>query len=92
MPLCAHALLRLPTTAVRMDASTKARKSANISGLVGYEKVDDYTINCEVVENLGIGDFEEILTTVNMVTKAAYEASADGMATDPVGTTAYVLS
>ncbi len=74
------------------DGFKQGPAAANISGLVGYEKVDDYTINCEVVENLGIGDFEEILTTVNMVTKAAYEASADGMATDPVGTTAYVLS
>ena len=66
--------------------------ASNISGLLSWEVVDDYTIKAFTTDTLGIGDFDEILTTVNMVTQAAYEASADGMATDPVGTTGYVLS
>ena len=74
------------------DGFKQGAAAANISGLVGYELVDDYTIRCEVKSDLGVGDFEEILTTVNMVTQASYEASADGFATDPVGTTGYVLS
>ncbi len=65
--------------------------ASNISGLLAYEAVDEYTVECTVSEDLGVGDFEDILTTVNMVTQAAYEASEDGMATDPVGTTGYVL-
>lgn len=70
---------------------TESPAASNISGLLSWEVVDDYTIKAFTAENLGIGDFDEILTTVNMVTQAAYEASPDGFATDPVGTTGYVL-
>ena len=66
--------------------------ASNIGKLVGYEATDDLTVECEVKEGTTKGDFEEILTTVNMVTQASYEASSDGFATDPVGTTGYVLS
>lgn len=70
---------------------TNSPAASNISGLLDWEVVDDYTIKAYTTDTLGIGDFEEILTTVNMVTQAAFEASPDEMATDPVGTTGYVL-
>lgn len=66
--------------------------ASNIGKLIGYTATDDLTVECEVKEGTTKGDFEEILSTVNMVTKASYEASPDGFASDPVGTTGYVLS
>ena len=74
------------------DGFKQGPAGSNISGLIAYEATGDYTIECTVADTLGIGDFEEILTTTNMVTQAAYEASPDGMASNPVGTTGYVLS
>lgn len=54
-------------------------------------KIDDYTV--ELVMNSDIiGQFEKLLQATRCVTKAAYEASSDQMATTPVGTTAYVLT
>ncbi|MGI6072586.1 MAG: ABC transporter substrate-binding protein [Lachnospiraceae bacterium] len=73
------------------DKFKEGPAAGNISGLERYEVVDDLTIKCFCRDNLGIGDFEEILTTTNMVTKEAFEASPDQFATTAVGTTGYVL-
>jgi ABC-type transport system substrate-binding protein len=54
--------------------------------------IDDYTFQIVVNEALAVGDFGDILSAINMVTQASYEASPDGMATNPVGTAGYVLS
>lgn len=70
---------------------TNSPAASNISGLLSWEVIDDYTIKAVTTDTLGIGDFDEILTTVNMVTEAAFKASPDEMATTPVGTTGYVL-
>ena len=54
--------------------------------------VDELTFDVTVNSTMAVGDFEELLSTPNMVTQAAYEASPDGMLMEPVGTTGYVLS
>jgi ABC-type transport system substrate-binding protein len=54
--------------------------------------IDDLTFRISVKGDLTIGEFDNLLTETYMVTKAAYDASGDGMAKKPVGTTGYVLS
>lgn len=54
--------------------------------------LDDYTVQMTTGSLLSIGDFEDLLTGFNMVTQKSYEASPDGMVSQPVGTTGYVLS
>jgi ABC-type transport system substrate-binding protein len=65
---------------------------AQLNAIDHTEVVDDYTFRLIASRTLAVGDFEDLLTGFNMITKKAYEASPDGMKTDPVGTTGYVLS
>lgn len=60
--------------------------------LKSYRAVDDYTVELELNDNLAVGDLETFLTNVFYVTKAAFEASPDGMVTDPVGTGHYEVT
>ena len=50
----------------------------------------DYTVRIVMNSNI-IGQFAKVLQVVRVVSKAAYEASPDQMATDPVGTSHYKL-
>lgn len=54
-------------------------------------KVDDYTVQIKFKDTMLYGEIDLILTQVFMVTEKAYTASATGMATDPVGTTGYIV-
>jgi ABC-type transport system substrate-binding protein len=56
------------------------------------ELVDDLTFRIYIKGDLTIGEFDNLLTETYMVTQKAYEASGNGMATKPVGTTGYVLT
>lgn len=70
----------------------KAIEGGNISYtkvLDSYRAVDDYTVELTLKDNLTVGDLETFFTNVYYVTEAAYNASADGMVTDPVGTGHY---
>jgi ABC-type transport system substrate-binding protein len=53
--------------------------------------LDDYTLDIEF-NTQTVGDFENVLTQINVVTKAAYEASENQMITEPVGTGSYVVT
>ena len=73
----------------------KARESGffnNImSTLTAVEKIDDYNIRL-VFTNMRKDVYKQVLSNINIISKAAYEASSDGMATDkPCGTGAYVV-
>lgn len=70
----------------------KAIAGGNISYtkiLDSYRAVDDHTVELTLKDNLTVGDLETFLTNVYYVTEAAYNASPDGMVTDPVGTGHY---
>lgn len=70
----------------------KAIEGGNISYtkiLASYSAVDDYTVELVLNDNLTVGDLETFLTNVYFVTEASYNASPDGMVTDPVGTGHY---
>ncbi|MBR6088733.1 MAG: ABC transporter substrate-binding protein [Anaerolineaceae bacterium] len=53
--------------------------------------LDDLTVQFVWAVKPVIGAFEHALSYVNIVSKAAYEASGDGMATNPTGTGPYVV-
>jgi len=53
--------------------------------------VDDYTVEFVWATTPIIGAFEHVVSYVNIVSQAAYEASGDGMASKPVGTGPYVV-
>lgn len=55
------------------------------------EAIDDTTLTV-TLNNNGLGVWEGVLNYTFMVTKVAYEASEDGMSSDPVGTGAYRLT
>lgn len=70
----------------------KAIEGGNISYtriLNSYKALDDYTVELTLNDNLTVGDLETFFTNVYYVTEAAYNASPDGMVTDPVGTGHY---
>ena len=53
---------------------------------------DDFNVEFKFNKDLNIGEFENVMMECAIVTQAAYEASPDQMATDPVGTTAYAVT
>ena len=55
------------------------------------EAISDYTVKFVFANALALGELDAIWSEAPVVTQAAYEASADGMSTTPVGTTAYKL-
>lgn len=57
--------------------------------LNSYRAINDYTVELVLNDNLAVGDLDTFLTNVFYVTQASYEASADGMVTQPVGTGHY---
>ena len=72
-----------------------AKKSGNFSILNVISDLsapDDYTVVITCDDTMVFGQIESILSQVFMVTEAAYTASGNKMAVDPVGTTGYVLA
>lgn len=65
---------------------------SQLNAIDHLELVDDYTFRLIAGRTLAVGDFEDLLSAINMVTQASYEASEDGFATNPIGTTGYELS
>lgn len=53
--------------------------------------LDDYTVQFVFDRPLTLGELNAIWSEAPVVTQAAYESSPDGMATTPVGTTAYAI-
>ncbi len=54
--------------------------------------LDDYTVQFTWADTPVTGAFEQLMSLVNIVSQEAYEATGDGMASDPVGTGPYVVT
>ncbi len=52
--------------------------------------VDEMTLDLTLIADT-VGAFYDVCNSLNMVTQASYEASPDGMASEPIGTTPMVL-
>lgn len=63
-----------------------------LNSIVSVEAIDDYTAQFVFNHELAAGELVDIWTECYVVTQAAYEASGDQMATEPVGTTAYKVT
>ena len=59
-----------------------------LSSIASVEVLSDYVVRF-TFSSLASGDLEALMMECPIVTQAAYEASADQMATDPVSTTPY---
>lgn len=70
-----------------IGSSTFAREAP----LMSAEAVDDYVVEFKFSESMGLSTLDICMYDIPLVTKAAYEASADGMATQPVGTKGYIV-
>lgn len=66
-------------------------KTPAITYLAGVEVKDEYTVIMTLTGDMA-GQFEKLCGGTPVVTKAAFEASPDGMVTTPVGTTPYILA
>lgn len=69
-----------------------AKNSGNVPKLAVIDQVtaiDDYTAQFTFARALTLGELNAIWSEAPVVTQAAYESSPDGMATKPIGTTAY---
>ena len=62
-----------------------------LSSIASIEVLSDYVCRF-TFSTLASGDLEALMMECPIVTQAAYEASADQMATDPVSTTAYQVT
>mgnify|MGYP001025248093 CR=1 FL=1 len=62
-----------------------------LAAIASVEAKDDYTVRF-VFNELSAGDLDALLMECPIVTRAAYEASPDQMATDPVTTSAYQVT
>lgn len=63
----------------------------NVAVIDKIEAIDELTVEFTMKKELYIGQFDDICL-VYVVSKASFEASPDGMATTPVGSTGYVVS
>ena len=71
-----------------------AKASGNFSKITPVGSVtalDDYTVEFKWTSEVLKDDFESIISEVYIVSEKAYTESGNGMATEPVGTGAYVL-
>jgi len=60
-----------------------------VNNVESVTALDDYTVQFVWVAEPVVGDFERVMSYVNIISQAAYEASGNGMASDPVGTGPY---
>lgn len=56
------------------------------------EIIDELTFVFKFDEALPVGTIEDVLGDIYVVSQASYEASEDGMVSNPIGSTGYVLS
>lgn len=65
--------------------------SNQVAAIASVNKIDEYTVEFVWANDPVIGAFEHVMSYVNIISKAAYEASGDGMASKPIGTGPYVV-
>lgn len=74
------------------EAVRTAGEISQTSVIESVEALDDYTVQFVYGEKPVVGNFENIMSIVNIVSQAAYEETGDEMASDPIGTGPYVVS
>ena len=72
----------------QVGASEMSNRTTAIESVTA---LDDYTVQFVWAQKPVVGAFESVMSYVNIVSQAAYEASGDGMASKPVGTGPYVV-
>jgi ABC-type transport system substrate-binding protein len=73
----------------------KAKATGNVRAISISDKaevLDEYSVRFYLNKTLFVGELPGLLTQFYIVTRAAYEASPDGMATNPVGTGPYKVT
>jgi ABC-type transport system substrate-binding protein len=73
----------------------KAKASGNVRSVAPCDRaevLDEYSVRLYFNKTLYVGDLDLLLTQIYIVSKAAYEASPDGMASAPVSTSPYKLT
>ena len=67
-------------------------KRSTVYGNVGsVEKIDDQSFRLTFKGEEFVGDFENIMTSTAVISKASYEESETGFASDPIGTGPYKI-
>lgn len=72
------------------QAQSKVLQAAMVVDSI--EVTGDYTFTVHFRENLGLGEADTFFVQTNIVSQAAFEASADKMVTTPVGTGRYTCT
>ncbi|AJH00170.1 hypothetical protein LF65_03613 [Clostridium beijerinckii] len=65
-------------------------RKSDCGELKSVEKVDDYKVKMTITPDL-VGAFENIVTTVPIVSQKAYEESKTGFSNDPIGSGPYTI-
>lgn len=75
-------------------SATTMKEGGNYEKLTSYLEsvtaIDEYTVEIKLSDN-PLGTIEYVLNIVPVISKAAYEASGDGMATKPITTGPYIV-
>jgi peptide/nickel transport system substrate-binding protein len=66
------------------------QRKSDCGELQSVVKVDDYMVKMTITPDL-VGGFENIVTTVPIVSQKSYEASKTGFSSDPIGTGPYTV-
>lgn len=74
------------------ETAIETKNYGKLNSIESVTAVDDTTVEFTFNKTLGIGEFEDVMMECAIVTQAAYEASDDQMATDPVSTSAYTVT
>ncbi len=72
------------------SALEKNERTSTFGEMKPVEVIDDYTVKITIQPD-ALGTFERIVTSSPVVTQKAYEASATGFSSDPVGTGPYYI-
>jgi len=73
------------------DTAQATGNLPKLASIASVEVLSDYVVRF-TFSSLAAGDLESLMMECPIVTQAAYEASADQMATDPVSTTPYKVT
>lgn len=66
--------------------------TSKVNMISDMEKYDDYTVDFILYDDPSIGALDVALSSVYIVTEAAWDASGDDMVQNPIGTGCYVLT
>ena len=71
------------------DSALATKNYSKLEVIDSVTVLDDYKVEFKFSKALAVGELENVFLECAIVSQAAYEASGDQMAVDPVGTTAY---